>query len=237
MRTLILSFAVLFHIADSTAPGSVKLDNYTFDKAVAIPGRNWLVKFDKSYAYGEKEDQFKILCKQAFQLENFFIADVPVQEFGDKENEDLREKFAIGKDEFPAYFLFTDADRKGIRYKGAVTAHDIAIWLRQNGVKMPAIGTIYDMDQVVTKFMREGGKSDAHIAEIKKLAEGEYKTDRKSAMYVKICEKVKEAGVGYVEKEQQRIDKIMKGKLTPEKKEELNDKLKILLVFGDTTDH
>merc|ERR1719313_2765501 len=179
--------AALAPVAGASAPGSIKLDNYTIDKAVAIPGRSWLVKFDKSYAYG------------------------------DKENDDLREKFKISKDDFPAYFLFTDADRAGKKYTGAITAHDLAIWLRQNGIKMPAIGTIYEMDQIATRFMKEGGTSDADIAELKKLAEGEFKTDKKSEIYVKIAGKVKEQGVSYVEKERERVDKIMKGKLTPER--------------------
>merc|ERR1719313_2486053 len=209
--------AALAPVAGASAPGSIKLDNYTIDKAVAIPGRSWLVKFDKSYAYGDKEDEFKILCKQAFQLKDFFIGEVPVQEYGDKENDDLREKFKISKDDFPAYFLFTDADRAGKKYTGAITAHDLAIWLRQNGIKMPAIGTIYEMDQIATRFMKEGGTSDADIAELKKLAEGEFKTDKKSEIYVKIAGKVKEQGVSYVEKERERVDKIMKGKLTPER--------------------
>ena len=48
--------------------GALKLDNYTIDKMLAIAEHSLLVKFDQSYAYGEKEDEFKVLCKQAYSV-------------------------------------------------------------------------------------------------------------------------------------------------------------------------
>ena len=73
-----------------------------------------LLRFDSSYAYGEKEDEFKILCKHVGKPEwlspmaagppsaelhdrrgmvegkPLRFLEVPVQEYGDKENDDLR---------------------------------------------------------------------------------------------------------------------------------------------------
>merc|ERR1712232_909268 len=103
---------------------------------LAIPGHSVLVKFDKSYAYGEKEDEFKILCKLAYTVPNFLIGEVPVQEYGDKDNSDLAERFKLTKDDFPTFFLFNEVHKGGSKYAGSIKAADIAVWLRRNGVKM-----------------------------------------------------------------------------------------------------
>merc|ERR1719230_166976 len=211
--------ALTSHTAMGTAQGALKLDNYTLDKVLAIPGQSVLVKFDKSYAYGEKEDEFKSLCKLAYTVPNFLIGEVPVQEYGDKENDDLRERFKINKDDFPVYYLFNEQEKEGKKYSGAVTAADLGTWLRQNKVRMPAIGTIDELDQIAKKFMKE--KADADIESAKTLAEGEYKTDRKAAMYVKIMQKIKEKGDEYIETETKGVAKILEGKVTPEKAAEM----------------
>merc|ERR1712046_114804 len=92
-------------------------------------------------------------------------------------------------------------------------------------------GTIDELDTVAKKFLKEG-LSDEHLGAAKKLAEEEYKNDKKAPMYVKIMEKVKQKGEAYIESESTRVGKLLQGKLAPEKAEELNDKLKILGVFA-----
>merc|ERR1711920_613795 len=128
------------------------------------------------------EDEYKTLCKLAYTVPNFFIGEVPVQEYGDKENDDLRERFGLKKDDFPVYFLFNKANKEGAKYSGAIKADAIASWLRKNQVKMPAVGTIQEFDELVKKFF-QGGKSAAEVTAAKTLASGQYSTDRKAAMY------------------------------------------------------
>merc|ERR1711920_1084472 len=175
--------------------------------------------------------EFKNLCKLAYTVPSFMIGEVPVQEYGDKENDDLRERFKLTKDDFPAYFLFNKANAEGLKYSGAVKAEDLAAWLRRNQVKMPSIGTIEELDVIAKKFLKEG-MSDATIAEAKKLAEGQFSTDRKAAMYVKIMQKIKEKGEGYVASETARVTKLLEGQLSEDKKAELGNKMKILSVFA-----
>merc|ERR1712113_86921 len=110
----------------------MKLDNYTLDKMLSIPDHAFLVKFDQSYAYGEKEDEFKTLCKLSHTVPAFFLAEIPVQEYGDKENDDLRERFGLKKEDFPAYFLFNNGNKDGVRYSGAIKADAMVSWLRRN---------------------------------------------------------------------------------------------------------
>merc|ERR1719426_157938 len=119
-----VSLASLALSVDAIALGAIKLDNYTFDKVISSPddAMQYLVKFDQSYAYGEKEDEFKALCRVAYSAKKFLVAEVPVQEYGDKENDDLRERFKLKKEDFPAYFLFNKDNKEGKRYTGAVKA-------------------------------------------------------------------------------------------------------------------
>lgn len=230
----LIALALITPVA-STAGGALKLDNYTMDKILALPDHTTLVKFDQSYAYGEKEDEFKTLCKLAFAVPKFFIGEVPVQEYGDKDNDDLRERYKLTKDDFPAFFLFNAANKDGLRYSGGIKADEIAAWLRRNKVSMPAVGTIAELDAIAKQFMQDGMKPE-QIQEAKKLAEGDYKTDRKAAMYVKIMEKVQDKGASYLETETKRVEKILAGKLTPEKMSEIKDKMTILAMFSEKSE-
>lgn len=233
--------------AEALAPGAVKLDNYTFDKLIGNPGFHWLVKFDKSYAYGEKEDEFKTLCKLSYGSPSLLVAEVPVQEYGDMDNMDLSERFKINKDDFPVYYLFDTAHKEGLKYEGEIRADALSSWLRTMKISVPAEGTIAGLNEVVKDFYA-ASFADEHIQKAQKLADGEHKDDRKAAMYVKIMKKIKEKGESYVEGETNRVQKMVKGKdvsnfeekyerriqhqVTPEKLAEMTDKLKILSVFA-----
>mmetsp|Transcript_79643 Transcript_79643/g.192986 ORF Transcript_79643/g.192986 Transcript_79643/m.192986 type:complete len:102 (-) Transcript_79643:203-508(-) len=96
---------------------------------------------------------------------------------------------------------------------------------------MPSVGTIEELDGLAVKFLKEG-MADIHLAAAKKLAEDQYSTDRKAAMYVKIMQKIKEKGEAYIASETERVTKILQGQLAAEKKAEMEDKMKILGVFA-----
>eukprot|EP00435_Cladocopium_sp_Y103_P019252 s1297_g4.t1 len=227
--TAILAIGASFLGVEGTAQGALKLDNYTFSKVTSLPGWSFFVKFDQSYAYGEKEDEFKLLCKHAHQVPHFMMAEVPVQEYGDKENDDLRDQFKLTKEDFPAYFLINEASPvPGLRYTGNVKADLLVTWLRRQKIPIPSLGTIDELDQLAEKFMKEGA-ADAVLDEAKKVAEGI--PDKKAAIYIKIMQKIKEKGEGYVAAEVERVGKISGVSLAAEKKAELEEKLKILEIF------
>merc|ERR1719353_432118 len=192
MRSLLtaITFVTLASSAQATASGALKLDNYTFDKVLQMPGHSFFVKFDQSYAYGEKEDEFKVLCKISHKVPSFLIAEVPVQEYGDKENDDLRERFKLKKDDFPAYLLFNEANKDGVKYTGAIKADDMGAWLRRQKIAVPSIGTIAELDEIAKAFLKEG-LADSHIEAAKKVVEESYKEDKKAQMYLKIMDKIK----------------------------------------------
>jgi endoplasmic reticulum protein 29 len=223
-------FALSVVTVEGTAAGAVKLDNYTFDKVLAVPDHSFFVKFDQSYAYGEKEDEFKVLCKTSHKVKKFLVAEVPVQEYGDKENDDLRERFSLKKDDFPVYILFNEANKDGLKYTGAIKADDMAAWLRRQKISVPSIGTIVELDEIALAFLKDG-LAEKHIEAAKKVIEETYKDDKKAAFYPKIMEKIKAKGESYVADETKRVGKILEGKLEATKKAELSDKLKVLNAF------
>eukprot|EP00933_Yihiella_yeosuensis_P040731 TRINITY_DN3509_c1_g1_i1.p1 TRINITY_DN3509_c1_g1~~TRINITY_DN3509_c1_g1_i1.p1 ORF type:complete len:243 (+),score=45.40 TRINITY_DN3509_c1_g1_i1:63-791(+) len=228
-------FSCICMVSESTAPGAVKLDNYTIHKVLSIPGFTFLVKFDQSYAYGFKEDQFRILCKHAYSTPSVLIGEVPIQEYGDRENQDLKDKYLpnVEKANFPVYLLFQKGLEDPEMYAGTDgKAENIVSWMRRKGVAIPSLGTLDLLDSVAKQFIKDKF-SEEHVEAAKKLAEKEFKGDRKAPMYLRIMDKVKEKGQAYISSEMQRIEKMLEGKIGAGKAGELSDKLKILQVFKD----
>lgn len=52
-----------------------------------------IVKFDVSYPYGEKHDAFVKLGSAYQYVDDLLVAEVPVRDYGDKDNEDLAIRF------------------------------------------------------------------------------------------------------------------------------------------------
>ena len=53
-------------------------------------------------------------------------------EYGEKENDDLRERFDISKDDFPVYKLFKQNDASPVDFKGEVNADELAKFVKTN---------------------------------------------------------------------------------------------------------
>lgn len=209
--------------------GCLKLDTFTLDKMVALPGYGFLVKIDEPYQHGEQEQTFKTLCRLAYSLPTFFVGNVPVQAFNDKDNDDVRQRFNLTKKDFPVYYLFTEELRDGVRYSGHLQAANIIKWLRQFGIMMPSIDTIDELDALVSDFLQS--PSETHLVKARALAE-KYSTDKKAAAYVKIMEKMLSKSASYATDEVARVMTLLGGNVHPQKKAELNDRLKVLKVFA-----
>lgn len=216
-----------------TARGSLRLDSATFDKIVGLEGYSVLVKFDEEFAFGDPVEEFKLLAPLAEKVPKFFVAEVQVGELDDEAPEDtsnsgLAARFGLTKADWPAYILFRDGEKVG-RYDGSVSASLIAGWVRRFGIKMPSIGTIAELDDIAQHFVLS--LSDADIKEAEKLAEDAYKDDSKAPIYVKTMKKILEKGVDYPAKETARLEKLLGGAVSEEKKAAFAEKLKILSSF------
>lgn len=141
-------FFLLISSIQGHTPGTVTVDKFTFDKVV----KNFdvvLAKFDDKYrmyyifkniflfmyiflAYGEKQDSFKKFAESVGNTKKLLLAEVPITDYGDKENQELAQEYGVKKEDYPVYKLFIKGKSKAIDYKGDNTEDDLKRFLSQN---------------------------------------------------------------------------------------------------------
>ena len=148
MASLLLLASTLPLVVFSHVKGVIPLDSFTFDKIVD-GNRDVLVKFDNEYPYvpstttvtiqpvscprsGKTEQEFKKLAATVSVLTGtrFLLAGVGVQRSGTKDNDDLRERFRLNRDEFPVFKLFKKGGKKPIHYHGGITYNTLITFLK-----------------------------------------------------------------------------------------------------------
>lgn len=72
--------SILYQVTAS-CKGCVELDSLTFDKIISKFDYS-VVKFDISYPYGEKHEQFEEFSKAAAEVSNLLVAVVGVKDYG-----------------------------------------------------------------------------------------------------------------------------------------------------------
>lgn len=107
--TVSLSVFLCFISYSFACKGCLEIGEFNFDKIIprfeAV-----LVKFDVAYPYGEKHDTFAKIAEEIIDNKNFILAQVPVKDYGEKENEEFAKKYGIGKDNLPALRLFVQGE-------------------------------------------------------------------------------------------------------------------------------
>ncbi|UYV77649.1 ERP29 [Cordylochernes scorpioides] len=92
-----------------------------------------LVKFDITYPYGEKEDEYGKVSESAQYSPDLLVAEVGVQDYGDKENNDLAEAYNIKKEDFPVVLLFVEGQEQPIKFSGEdFKANNIKTFIRKH---------------------------------------------------------------------------------------------------------
>ncbi|CAF5068343.1 unnamed protein product, partial [Rotaria magnacalcarata] len=132
------AFAYLFFLfiisSKAHTPGTVTVDILTFDKI-----RNnfdvVLAKFDDKYPFGEKYDQFKRFATNVANSKNLILAEIPITDYGEKENEMLALEYGVKKEDHPVYKLFLKGKSKPIDYTGDKTEDDLRRFLSHNTSK------------------------------------------------------------------------------------------------------
>merc|ERR550514_1884725 len=162
LRVLALALVSL-PTTSAAARGVLGLDSLTFGKVVD-GSRPVVVKFDKQYAYGDKEDAWKAFAADMADS-TLVIAEVGVQDYGDKENDDLREKYSVNADDFPVFKIFTPASSEPLTFDGEVSTDELKLWAKTNaGVRIGLKGSLPTFDEFAELLVTGKIKADEAIA-------------------------------------------------------------------------
>jgi len=191
--TFLIFFLIDVYVDAHNCAGCTPLDSLAFDKVInAFPVS--LVKFDVAYPYGDDHDEFAKISKDAKDVQNLFIGEVGIKDYGEKDNEDLAQRFDVKKEDYPVAILFTkgeDGSLKHVKYKGKFTVADLKSFVRKHsGIYMTLVGCIEAFDKLADKLLAystiEEKKEVLKEAEVSwDKAEGP-KNQKRAEIYVKI---------------------------------------------------
>ncbi|PNF20912.1 hypothetical protein B7P43_G11186 [Cryptotermes secundus] len=234
------SIVVLLYLIMSTdainCKGCVPLDIFTFDKVIS-KFKAAAIKFDVAYPYGTKHDEFAKVAEAAHTVPDLLVGEVGVKDYGEKENADLAERYKVNKDDFPVVKLFVAGISEPYTFSDSeFTADNIKKFIRtKSNVHIGLPGCLEAFDKIAAKF------SQVHDPEVKKalLREAEDlwdkttgRADQKTAeVYVKTMRKALDKGDDFVPNELKRVQSLAKGKMSKEKKEEVQQRINILQSF------
>merc|ERR1719378_1146820 len=231
---VLLGFALLVSISLAATPrGVLPLDSYTFDKIVD-GSRNVLVKFDKQYAYGEKQDAWTAFAETVRETSGILLAEVGVNDYGDKDNDDLRARFDISADDFPVYKAFTTASGMSpIDYTRDITTEGLATFVKTDlGIWVGLSGCVEALDALATDFCSgEGAARDALLAQAADVDAEEFALKH----YTKTMNRIVERGDAYPSTEIARLQGLLdsQSQLSDEKKSHFQQRINILGSFAN----
>ncbi|XP_046351507.2 endoplasmic reticulum resident protein 29-like [Haliotis rufescens] len=231
-----LIFLTVLHLVQSDiVKGSVPLNSGVFDKIIS-KHQVVLVKFDETYPYGEKQDEFKKVAEASFSQPDLLIAEVQIADYGDKDNADLGERFGIKKEDHPVYKMFVKGKDKPLTFLGKdKKADDVKKFImKESGLWLGLPSCLEEFDQLVKEFHAASGDAKKKVIEkseasAKAISNESEKTS--AEIYVKTMKKVLEKGEGFIDSEIERVEKLKDGKVSDKKKEQLGNRLNILTSF------
>ncbi|VVC97855.1 protein windbeutel [Leptidea sinapis] len=219
----------------SAGTGSVELDEISFDKIVNAFDVA-LVKFDVAFPYGDKHDAYVAVAKEAKDIKELLVAEVGVKDYGEKDNERLASKYGATKENFPVVKLFIKGKKEPVTFdesKGFNT-DQLRRFVKQNtGIYLSLPGCIRDLDMLAMEFMKtdRDGRKDVLKKTKDSLKSIVNENKSNSKIYVTLMEKILEKGDEFVTAENKRVEKILTGKISDEKKKEIGQRINILQSF------
>lgn len=221
-------------------PGCTPLDTLTFDKMINS-FRVSIVKFDVAYPYGDKHDEFAKVAVEGAQFPELFVGEVGIKDYGDKDNEELGQRYKIVKEDYPVVMIFVKNDKTGeveaSKFAGEFKSANLKNFLRQkSGVYLPLPGCLEEFDNLADQFMSTTELSIKQQtyknAEAKAQRISNDKKQKRAETYVKYMKKIISDGDEFLSKESARIKKLLAGKITDTKKKELEEKTNVLRSFA-----
>ncbi|XP_032527036.1 protein windbeutel [Danaus plexippus] len=215
--------------------GLVELDEVSFNKLVPKFDAT-VVKFDVAYPYGDKHDTYVALSKESKDVDNLLFAQVGVKDYGEKDNEAFAKKYGADKNNFPVVKLFLKDKSKPITFDDSeeFTIDRLRQFVReQSGIYLSLPGCIRSLDLLAIKFKNSDTDKRKSIAkETEKVLENLSKeVAGNGKIYKTIMEKILEKGDDFIQTEITRVNKLLAGKISNEKKNELSQRINILKSF------
>jgi len=222
--------------------GVLNLDSYTFDKFVGTNKFDVFVKFDESYASGDKEKQWALLTRRIANLtspksKEFILGVIGVDDYGDKVNDDMRQRFNLEAKDFPVFLLFKRDTKTALTYSGSVDVDSLSLFLTTEldlWIGLP--GCLEEFDALAKGFAAasepERKQRSSKATEVLALLLKEDPAHKSGQYYTRVMQRIGDKGVDWPQSEALRIEKIMESKITDEKKEEMQVRLHILASFG-----
>ncbi|KAG7199999.1 hypothetical protein KM043_014423 [Ampulex compressa] len=217
--------------------GCVSLDSFSFDKVIS-KFKAAVVKFDVAFPYGEKHEEYGKVAAATKDAPDLLVAEVGVKDFGNKDNSDLAKRYNIKKEDFPAVFLFLHGKTEPLRFVAETdadfNADNIKRFIKsKSGVYLGLPGCVEKLDRLAEEFRLSGAKERQEILNKAKIFEETLPEQQRTAakVYVKTMERILERGDVFVQTEQTRLEGLLKGKLSNDKKRTMEERRNILHSF------
>lgn len=162
----LLLFTILVNLFSGilcNVPGSISVDEFSFDKIVPRFD-TVLVKFDASYPYGDKHEAFSTVAKELKTSSDILFAEVGVKDWGDLENQKLAERFGIkSKQDWPALRLFVKGEDEPFNFNSdrLWSADEIKKFIREHSnIYLGLEGCIEQFDKLASEFSAVSDKNN-----------------------------------------------------------------------------
>lgn len=197
-----------------------------------------VIKFDVAYPYGAKHDEFAKVAEDTHMIPDLLVGEVGVKDYGEKENSDLAEKYKVNKDDFPVVKLFVSGKDDPITFTNEdFTADNIKKFIRSNtNIYIGLPGCLQQFDNLAASFSKAKDK-DSKKSLLRDAEDLWDKTSgradqQKAETYVKTMRKALEKGDEFIDAEMKRVQNLAKGKLSKDKKQEMQYRINILQSFA-----
>jgi len=234
-KVIVLSFVTFYGVNGQVLEGLLALDQLSFDKIVSKFEYS-LIKFDVGYPTGDKHKNFGKLVNEVKKLENLFVGEVRIKDYGDKANQDLAKRFNVDEDKanLPDTILFkrgADGVEEVVRYGGDYSLDNLRTFLsRKTGVYIQCNGCIKELDTLAEKFSLATTREERQkILFAAKSWAAEKGGD--SEIYMKIMTKTLDSGAEDIIKEIKRVEKMLDNKNSDNVKDKLTKKRNVLNSF------
>ncbi|OQR75283.1 endoplasmic reticulum resident protein 29-like, partial [Tropilaelaps mercedesae] len=200
-----------------------------------------VIKVDKDHPHGVNQTQFEKLVAMLSQDANTIVAEVGVQEFGERENSDLATMLDIPrKEHWPALFIYKrHVQRWTAKYTGHFSLNRLRNFVdRHSDVEWSCAACVLELDRLVRDHLFETQISAQDMLqkarEVRTKMVGKHTAKMRTVQYyIKVMEKIVELGQPAVAMESARLVRLLQEKLTWEKKNLLKDRVDVLyFAFG-----